>query len=279
MDTTALTAAEKELALRSRLLHALLAANEQLRYQNSLLVSFIAQKRELYSASETELIEKCLGYSLQDKAQAHNRAAYSTTDSLNEATRSSYSTTDSLNETTHSSYSTTDSLNETTRSGYSTTDKKNGINETNYCHPETGSGISEALYPKTEKGTGITNINVPVQETRLAPTTLSGTLPPKIDTTLLPHYTVAGKLMTAIHYKGRYSYLENTAKLLLHLYNGGGGEYRTLKRATGLSEGGLAKLLMSLRKKGLIVNAGYQQPALTPFALSVLEQAWAEKAK
>jgi hypothetical protein len=34
---------------------------------------------------------------------------------------------------------------------------------------------------------------------------------------------------------------------------------------------------MSLRKKGLIKNKGYRQPALTEKSLNILQQAWAAK--
>ncbi|MBK7148099.1 MAG: hypothetical protein IPH78_04565 [Bacteroidetes bacterium] len=63
------------------------------------------------------------------------------------------------------------------------------------------------------------------------------------------------------------------AKLLLHFYNQLPGDYPTLRKLTGYSEGGLGKLLMNLRQKGYLIKTGFQQHALTGRSLEFIKKA------
>lgn len=63
------------------------------------------------------------------------------------------------------------------------------------------------------------------------------------------------------------------AKLLLHFYNQLPGDYPTLRKLTGYSEGGLGKLLMNLRQKGYLIKTGFQQHSLTGRSLEFIKKA------
>ena len=65
---------------------------------------------------------------------------------------------------------------------------------------------------------------------------------------------------------------ENAARLLLHFHNKGRGGYPELRKLTGLSEGGVAKFIMSLKKRNLIKRTGYQQFAPTPHADQIMQK-------
>ncbi len=65
---------------------------------------------------------------------------------------------------------------------------------------------------------------------------------------------------------------ENAARLLLHFHNKGRGGYPELRKLTGLSEGGVAKFIMSLKKWNLIKRTGYQQFAPTPHADQIMQK-------
>lgn len=71
----------------------------------------------------------------------------------------------------------------------------------------------------------------------------------------------------------------NISKLLLHFHNKGKGSYAELRKLTGLSEGGLAKLIMSLKKRGLIHRSAYQQFELGATAKQLLENAYQDTGK
>ncbi len=57
--------------------------------------------------------------------------------------------------------------------------------------------------------------------------------------------------------------LRNIGTLLIHFYNKGRGDYPTLRKITGLSKGGLAKTIMSLKKRGVIHRTAYKEYALS----------------
>jgi hypothetical protein len=47
-----------------------------------------------------------------------------------------------------------------------------------------------------------------------------------------------------------------------------------LGKLTGLSEGGVGKMIMSFKKRGLIHRTGYQQFALSPKAEQLMKKAF-----
>ena len=70
--------------------------------------------------------------------------------------------------------------------------------------------------------------------------------------------------------------LRTASILLLHFYNKGKGDYPTLRKLTGLSEGGLAKAIMALKKRGLIHRPAYREFGLSAAALEVIRAAFAQ---
>jgi hypothetical protein len=66
---------------------------------------------------------------------------------------------------------------------------------------------------------------------------------------------------------------EATAKLLIHFYNGGTARYTTLKSLTGYSIGGIGKLMMNLREKGMIQRTGFQRFKPSANALAIMRSA------
>lgn len=72
--------------------------------------------------------------------------------------------------------------------------------------------------------------------------------------------------------KVRYDARDNTARLLIHFYNKGGGGYPNLK-ACFLNQVGLAKFIRSLKKRGLIERNGWQQFKITAHGIHLLQRA------
>jgi DNA-binding IclR family transcriptional regulator len=72
------------------------------------------------------------------------------------------------------------------------------------------------------------------------------------------------------------SAVTNASKLLLHFHNKGAGDYKELRKLTGLSNFGLAKYIRSLKKRGLIERDGWQKFKLTGHAVGLLEKAGCE---
>jgi hypothetical protein len=195
------------------------------------------------------MLEKWLGYSLPGNGNGSRDSDSSLTESGNGTTHFSYSVTEKGN-------GTTDLSSSLTGNGKASLTFGSSIPENGKASPNEGSSLSE-------KENALQHAHV--------------TLPEKIDPAQLSLFSIRAKVKTATGYKGRNSGLDATARLFIHLYNGGDGGYPALCRATKLSMGGIGKMLMSLRKKGLIKNKGYRQPALTEKALNILRHAWAAR--
>ena len=71
--------------------------------------------------------------------------------------------------------------------------------------------------------------------------------------------TLSAKLKRAGFLTVNSDGLRTAASLLLHFYNKGRGDYRTLRKITGLSTDGLAKTIMALKKRGAITRTAYQE--------------------
>jgi len=73
--------------------------------------------------------------------------------------------------------------------------------------------------------------------------------------------------------KGTY---ERFAKIILYTYNGGSCTHKALKKLTGLSEGGLAKTIMSMKKRGLVLRQKFQLFTPTGYAKQLIMEAGLE---
>jgi len=63
------------------------------------------------------------------------------------------------------------------------------------------------------------------------------------------------------------------AKIILHTYNGGSCTHKELKKLTGLSEGGIAKTIMSMKKRGLITRQKFQLFTPTEYCKQLMMEA------
>jgi len=70
-----------------------------------------------------------------------------------------------------------------------------------------------------------------------------------------------------------HSGVNNAAKLLIHFYNKGNGSYPELQKITGHSTDGIAKFIMSMKKRGWIHRFGFQQFGLTDNGVALIKQA------
>lgn len=84
---------------------------------------------------------------------------------------------------------------------------------------------------------------------------------------------LSAKLKQSILRRSGYSAQGGAAKLLIHFYNKGTGRYDELQKLTGYSEGGLAKLMMLVRAKGLIQRKAFQQFVPSQQALQLMQEA------
>jgi hypothetical protein len=162
---------------------------------------------------------------------------------------SGYSVSEKKNAPPNSSCSITENENGTTHDIYSITEKCNGITDDIYSVPEKGNGTNDNSSSVSEKGNGTTNVGRPVSE--------------KVEPSASNVYDISSKLRALDKGKVKRSGSKNSAKLLIHFHNGNGGSHSELRKLTGLSRGGLAKHIMSLTKRGLIVRNGWQQFMLT----------------
>lgn len=177
----------------------------------------------------------------------------------NRALKRGYSLSETGNAPPNLSYSVAEKDNGIPNDSYSVNKKDNGIPNSIYSVNKKGNGILNDSYSVAEKGNGITNVGRP--------------LPEKIDPASGAVYQLNQKLRTMERGKVRSSGSINSSKLLIHFHNQSNSDHPTLRKVTGLSEGGLGKLIMSLKKRGLIVPDGWQKFALTPNAKKLMSEA------
>ncbi len=132
-----------------------------------------------------------------------------------------------------------------TNNSGSTESFDNGITNRSYSTPKSEDGISKPSDGTASFEGGITT------NTAALPATIS----------LTPEHTqrLAGNLKGLGFVRLSTRTLLSVAKILLHLYNNGDGGNETFRNITGLSKGGQAKLIVSLKKRGVITRTGYRQ--------------------
>ncbi len=65
--------------------------------------------------------------------------------------------------------------------------------------------------------------------------------------------------------------LNNTAKVLIYLYDNPKNSLQELRKVVGLSLDGMAKHIRAMRKRNLIIKVSFQQYALTSMTIKMLE--------
>jgi hypothetical protein len=161
-----------------------------------------------------------------------------------------------------------------TEVGSSVIENSNGIKEFSSSVAESSNGIKEFSSSVIENSNGIKEFASSVAENSNGITENLLPLPERIDTGSFTYYYITQKLKTGAHAKAKYSGLKSHAKMLVHFYNGSGGSHPELKKLTELSDGGLAKSIMSLTKRGLIVRSGFQKFSLTAAGKKIVQEGW-----
>lgn len=191
----------------------------------------------------------------------------------NQALKRGYSISEAGNAPPNLSYSVSEKGNGIPNDSYSIAEKVNGTPNNNYSVTEKGNGIPNSSYSIAEKGNGITDVRSPIVEKGNGITDLGRPLPEKIDPASGVVYRINQKLRAMEKGKVKRSGSINSAKLLIHFHNKSNSDHPTLRKLTGLSEGGLGKMIMSLTKRGLIVRDGWQKFALTASARKLMGEA------
>ncbi len=170
---------------------------------------------------------------------------------------------------------------------HSTSSEQQGTNQPIHSTNEQESGISQNLHSLNEQATGI---NQPVHSPSLTPIpsnqliqpTSSATIPSNEEIYSLPEKMepsneliskLSSSLLIQKMIRAGNATPQAAAKLLIHFHNGGSGLYTELIQLTGYSQGGLAKLLMNLRSKDLLVRASFQRYILTQKGKKLLYEA------
>lgn len=102
-------------------------------------------------------------------------------------------------------------------------------------------------------------------------------LPEKIEANPINASAMAGYMKQAGFVRVSREGILNSALLLLHFYNKGAGNHATLRAISGMSAGGLAKRMSSLRKRALIIRKSNKIVELTDSALQIIQAAFGKK--
>lgn len=133
-------------------------------------------------------------------------------------------------------------------------------------------GNSELGMPYVSIGVGNKEAEMAFSKTHVGKTEEIKPLP----ATLQTHSQNRSRLATLLSASGfirvENSTLLNSALLLITFYNKSNSARPHLCSITGLSKGGLSKLIMSLKKRGYITRTGLQTFTLTPYALQLMQQ-------
>lgn len=102
-------------------------------------------------------------------------------------------------------------------------------------------------------------------------------LPEKIEANPSNASAMAGYMKQAGFVRVSREGILNSALLLLHFYNKGAGDHATLRKISGMSAGGLAKRMGSLRKRALITRKSNKIVELTDVALQIIHATFGKK--
>lgn len=241
MSENNLTQFQAEIARLNKIINVLLEQNEQLKG----ICSQLEEKLVIHSTSE----------------QSKN---------TNQATERNIDSYMGINNTLHSIYSEQQGINEAI---HSTNKQVDGMNEKTHSYIEETIGINKAIQSPS--------LN-PIPSNDLIHPTSSATIPVneqiyQLSEKAEPSDELISKLSSSLLNQKLIRAVSGTpqaaAKLIIHFHNGGSGLYTDLKQLTGYSQGGLAKLLMNLRSKDLLVRASFQRYILTQKGKKLLYEA------
>ena len=150
-------------------------------------------------------------------------------------------------------------------------EKGNGSEELFGSIPEKGNGSEEVFGSIPEKGNGSEEVFGGIPEKGNGSEEVFGSIPEKVEITPGSVATLHVKLRDTVTGKVKRSATQNSAKILLHICNGGKGGYAELIKLTGLSEGGVGKRIMAMKKNGLIISDGHRNYKLTAKGLGIVK--------
>lgn len=163
-----------------------------------------------------------------------------------------------------------------TNSGYSIHKTENGITERSAGSDSFDNGITKRSGSTEGSDDGITKHSAGTEGSDSGISTNSAALPATIALTPEHAQRLAGNLKSLGFVRLSARTLLSVAKIMLHLYNNGDGGHETFRKTTGLSKGGQAKLIISLKKRGVITRTGYRQFQLPAHVRQIVGRLFAE---
>ncbi|HLG35060.1 MAG TPA: hypothetical protein VI757_09285 [Bacteroidia bacterium] len=151
--------------------------------------------------------------------------------------------------------------------------KESGTNEVVSSDSLSTIPHNENILPASEKETASKqSVHLALEQTMGANEPVSS-LPQTINSSDQNIYMLAAVLEKQIFQRSRDSAREGAARLLIHFYNKGSGRYEELQKLTGYSSGGLGKLMILMRRKGLMQRSAFQQFVPSARALQLMQLA------
>ena len=262
--------------------------NERLKLLLNLVIDRLRlEKPAEYATLTTETASHSAVYSHASDADTIRNEVYSHAFSGNATPNNVYSNASGMEGIKHNIYSDAESGNSIQQEFYSHAAEKDGITNVSYSNLPGNNGIINNIYPDAGTGNSIPN-KIPSDATRgnvipnisypnspaVNSTAITGNAqrPAFIDISNIYHYKLE-KELRALMTTCRTSSISNAGKIIVHLYSNPKASYETLRKLTGLSPTGMAKHIMSLKRRGLIVRSSFQHYTLTSLAISILQKA------
>ena len=149
--------------------------------------------------------------------------------------------------------------------GNADVEKVIGISTNDNSHVEKVIGSTSLSNTYVENDKGSINANPPHVEKDMGITNIL--LPPAIGLTQQNRDRLYRAMPKSEFFRVKKEACKSMAAILIQAYNNGDCSYTALKSVANRSEGGIAKLVASLKKRGLITKAGWQKFKPTEKAL------------
>lgn len=235
------TQSQAEIARLNKIINVLLEQNDQLRG----ICSQLEQKLALHSTSE----------------QPKN---------TNQATDKNVDSDSGMKQPLHSTSSEQKGINKPL---HSTNEQESGISQNPHSLNEQVIGINQPVHSPSLTGIPSNELILPTSSATIPVNEQIYSLPEKAEPSDELISKLSSSLLTQKLIRSGSGTPQAAAKLLIHFHNGGSGLYTELIQLTGYSQGGLAKLLMNLRSKDLLVRASFQRYILTQKGKKLLSEA------
>ena len=176
----------------------------------------------------------------------------------------------STNTSVYSSAEIADGIN---TSLYSFNKKDNGITASGYASDKISNGVNVAGYSIAENGTGINEISDAVIKNQEGINKISNSSAEKSEGIKHVNIVFVKQALRSQLPARSYATLDKAAKIIMLLYEDPKQSHKTLMRLTGLSRPGMAKHIMMLKRKGLVVRTAFQTYKLTQASLFIIKNA------